>query len=310
MSFVSRRRRESAAPLRRPQLERDEAHQLFRRSRTLTGSTSSAVVSASEGRSRLRSPRLRVQDLARHRRIMVAMAMGSFVTAGGLLWLLDQYIVTAPVAFVTPETSRPAPLSTYQEIADEYLASRPLERFRFWLRPDALTGYMSSKNSEIDTVDLTNRSGLVSHTMTVALKRPLAKWQLGNAVYYVDGDGKAFRTNYYNEPSVIVDDQSGLPIASQQVLASSQLLSYIGRVVREVDRQQVGTVKRLIIPPAALKEIDVVLEGREYRLKFSTDRGVVGQVADAKAALRHIDQLSKQPRYIDLRIAGRAYYLE
>ena len=84
--FRSRRQRD--APVRRSAAAPSEGAEFFRRSRTLTGSTSTRVMSsAGEVHHDLRSPRQRHHELKRHRRTLSVAWLGSALVIGLMLWL-------------------------------------------------------------------------------------------------------------------------------------------------------------------------------------------------------------------------------
>lgn len=303
--FESRRRR--TRPVRRsPSV--DQRPSGFKRSRTITGSKSSQVLAASEKRGFLTSSRLTVQSLKKHRTLLAGAVIVSWFMVGGTIFLLDQYI--SHPQFRTNELAMEPQLSVALEsYAQEYFANRPLERFRFSLDQPQLRAYLSDKIPELEDIEIHNAAGLAANDALVTLRQPVAKWQLGEVTYYVDASGQAFERNYFSEPSVVVNDNSGLPPSDQRRLASRQLLHFIGQIVDGVNRSsRLGSVQEVIIPPASLKAIEITLEGEPYRVKLLTDRNIIPQVADMESAVSYLKARELAPRYIDLRVAGKAYY--
>lgn len=98
MAFRSRRARGSEA-VRRPQPESDAQRNLFRRSRTLTGSLSSQIIAANDTATHLRSPRHKETALRVHRRRVGWLLFGVVASAVVVLWLFDQLITTPDVTF-------------------------------------------------------------------------------------------------------------------------------------------------------------------------------------------------------------------
>ena len=305
--FKSRRRR-SSQPVRRSPGLSDSRYQGFVRSRTLTGSKSSQVSSASEKRGFLVSSRLKAQNLKKHRTLLVSAVVASWLVVVGLVYLLDQYI--AQPSFKSDEIAMERSLSAaLQENTQEYLSNRPLERFRFAIDRSQYLAYLTNKIPELNSIDLENEKGLANTSIKVGLRQPVAKWQLDGTTYYVDAAGQAFEKNYFREPSVRVRDNSGLPPSQQRRLASRQLLTFIGQIVDGVNKSpNTGNVKEVVIPPASLKSIDIILAGQDYRIKLNTDREVAAQVSDLRSAVRYIKENNLSPNYIDVRVEGRAYY--
>lgn len=302
MSFSSRRQRSREDKVRSPRLDMDAAGDIFRRSRTLTGSISSKVVSAVEQTSRLRSPRLEAHELKGHRRKLGGLLAGCILAAAGAAWCIDLLIVRI-------NTNNQA-ATRYLPSVQSYLDAHPLERIEPWLDKNGLSRAVQHQAPEVLSVDIDGRGGYARHGLTVTTRTPVAKWQIGSRLYYVDGTGVAFEHADGEAKNLVnVKDESGLPLATQQV-TSRHTMQFIGQVVAEVRLQAVGKVTEVILPPGLLKEIDVLLEGRGYRLKLYIDRDPSGQVRDMGNALRFIDQNAITPKYVDLRVEGKAFYRE
>lgn len=304
------RRQKSSAVVRRspPPAGNDQAY-AFRRSRTLTGSSSSQVVGAGEARAQLKSPRIKHHELRLRRRWLTAWLAGTLVAAAGCIWLLDQYIYKIDMISTTPPLLRKVDVKPYREAADYYFSSRPFERFRFALRRDQFASVLRSRLPEVSTVAVSGAKGLASTELTVALRRPVAVWQSDGNRVYVDQEGQTFKNNYYAEPSVVIEDQSGLSLDGKtQLVASSRLLRFAGKLVSGVDAAGIGSVQKVVIPLGALRQLDISLSGKPYRIKTQMDREPVGQVADIVSAVRYFDSHGVRPEYIDVRVEGKAFY--
>lgn len=240
---------------------------------------------------------------------MIVGVLAASAAAGLFIWLLDQLIVSLPLqsSLTLSEQSKHG----YENAANEYFSTRPMERFSFMLNSTQFSDYMAQKFPEVESAQTQNVSGLASYGLRINFRQAVVKWRIGDDVFYVDAAGEAYKINHYQiEPSVAVKDNSGLPVASQQLVASTRLLKFIGQTISLMNKQQVGTVKEVIIPPATLKAIDIVLDSQSYRIKMNTDREVEGQVLDAVHAVRFLQQHSISPPYVDVRVAGKAFYLE
>ena len=298
MAFNSRRQRQEN--IRTPNIP--AANSTFRRSRTLTGSISSQVIAAVESASQLRSPRLEEHDLRGHRRKLSGLLFGSLLLAGLCAWLLDTTIVViAPDS--TSKTSQ-----RHIELVDEYLQQRPLERLSVVLDQAHLTRFVQSKSPEVAALSVSGDNMFATHSVAVTERQPLAQWKLGNDIYVVDAEGVAYQETAINTAGLIqVKDETGLPLASQKV-ASRNTMQFIGRVVSQLQAQGAGNVAEIILPAGQLKELDVVLQGRPYRIKLHTDRAPAGQATDVLHALQHLDSTGTVPAYIDARVEGKAFY--
>ncbi|MBP7760906.1 hypothetical protein KA093_03880 [Candidatus Saccharibacteria bacterium] len=279
----------------------------FRRSRTITGSTSSQVVAASETRGTLRSPRLHIHDLHVRRRWLTLVLVSVICAGGAVVWLLDQYIVSPQLSLLGSTNDVAA--SRYASQLEGYLSSHPFERFEFALSRTAMEASLQRAWPEILHATLSNESGLVAHRLTIELRKPVVTWKIGDTSYLVDSNGVMFENSTLPQPPVVVKDESGLPASTQQI-ASRTMMQFIGQTVGQISAQGVGTVQEVIIPPATLRRVDILLVDRAYRLRLSIDRDVTQQVSDIRNALTYIDDHELRPQYIDVRVEGRAYYLE
>ncbi len=306
MAFIPRHQR-AKQPIRQPKTDSDVTQNTFRRSRTLTGSVSSAVRSSVEQSSNLRSPRLKEHDLRSHRRKLSLLLLGSLMASVLVVWLLDQVIVT-PTIHYQPATSR-ADTGRYASIINDYFNNHPEERFAFALNPDTFSAYMVQNAAEVSSAVVTNAPGLVRHDVLLGIRQPIAFWQIDNKQYYVDAGGNSFETNLLTAPSITVRDETGLPSTSQQIIASTKMMKYIGRVVNAVSKR-VAPVKEVILPPGTLKEVDIILDDRPYRIRLNIDRDPEEQANDVIAALQYLQVREITPQYVDARVSGKAFYKE
>ncbi len=303
MSFSSRRQRSQGHQTRTPRFDAANAGEaLFRRSRTLTGSVSSRIVSAVESTSHLKSSRLEEHELRGHRRRIGRLLAICLVAVGGCVWLIDSLIVTIQP---TDAASR-----RYTTQVDTYLNAHPLERLAPFLDQSMLLAVMRHDSPELSAIEVRGDTGFAQHSLSTTERVPVAKWQLGAKLYYVDKDGIAFEhAEFVPRELVSIKDESGLPVEAQQV-ASRRTMQFIGQVVAQVKAMSLGEVQEVILPPGLLKEIDITLKDRPYRVKLHVDREPSRQVADLRSALGAVEQQGIVPQYLDLRVEGKAYYTE
>ncbi len=306
MRFMSRTRTAETRRTRKAHLTTSSSDGVFRRSRTITGSQSATVSSVAERNSHIQSPRHHIQELRIHRRRIGISLVASLLIAGTLFWLLDHYIA-APRVVTTTSTS--ASTDIYSASVTKYFDTHPFERLDNVLRQANFLSTLQQQHPEIASATIHNDAGFVTHTVTLTFRQPIAIWQLGDTRYYVDRHGVLFEVYRGNEPTLHVKDESGLPVATQKV-ASKSLMEFIGYTVGEIHRQQVGEIAEVILPRGTLREVDIMMRGRSYRIKLSLDRDVSQQVSDMMHALRYVDNQRITPLYLDVRVEGRAYYLE
>lgn len=292
-------------PIRQPHFESDQGE--FRRSRTLTGSAADSVRAVNEsGLTQLKSDRVREHHLRRHRRKLGSYILALIVVIAGLGWLISQFVWSVD-AINSTAFSATAAKADYRQALTAYYAVRPLERFRFALNQPELYKYLAERYPEIKSADVSAGQLPLSGQLDLGFRQPLLVWQIDSTRYYVDASGVAFTNNYFNEPSLVVEDKSGLP-PQAGLVASSGILSFIGQVVSRVDQGRIGQVAKVILPPGKTHEIDLQLSGYRPIIKTQLDREPTGQAVDVINAVKYFRSHHKQPDYIDVRTAGEAYY--
>ncbi len=304
MAFRSRRIREKEQ-VRQPSVQTETNRYLFRRSRTLTGSSSAQVISANETGSQLISPRHKTTGLKARRRRIGLLLVASLSVVIFVAWLFDQ-LITAPTIVFQP-SSVTASHDRYQQLVQDYLNEHPLERFQFALNRDQFSYVMVQRAPELASAVLRNEAGIMSASVVLGARQPVAGWQIGDRQYLVDSSGISFEKNLLADPKISVRDMTGLPAVSQQIIASTKMMTFIGRVVGGVEAQ-LGTVKEIVIPSGTLKEVDLLFDDRPYLIKLNIDREPLGQVADIIAAVQHIQARGITPQYVDVRVEGKAFY--
>lgn len=302
--------RKRPVDIRQPRIEtQNDISYSFRRSRTLTGSSAPDVRAATEDRGQLRSSRLKEHDLRRHRRKLSAYLFISllFVVAAGIL--LEQYNGNdVSISTSTAEAStKPIDVGRYQQLASEYYAQRPFERFRFALDMEAFAASLRSRAPEIADARVVRGDGVLKGEVKLTFRKPVVSWTIKGERYYVDMNGEAFRINYFAEPTVSVADESGIdPTAG--VIASGRFLRFMGRVITLVDESKVATVTGITIPRGVTRQIDLSLSGVPYRFKTNLDRDPAGQAADIVSAYTYMTAKGITPAYVDVRVSSKAFY--
>lgn len=306
-SDVPRRRQASATdgPTRATPAELDTRY-AFQRNRTLTGSLASGVASVNEHKAELKSPRVHAHHLRRHRRNAFGALVAVLLAAAGLYVLVTQSIVSVTV---TSANSVGQDASLYQSKIHDYLAVRPLERFRFSLNTASLTTYLVAHDApEVAQVDSTvSANGLGKAAIHLTFRNPVVVWQTGSTRLYVDAAGNTFTRNHFSEPGVQVVDQTGIQAQNNQVLASDRFLAFIGRVIGRMKDNGL-TVTDIILPANTTRQVQVKVAGVSYPVKFSVDRPEGEQAEDAARSIRYLLAKGISAQYIDVRVSGKAYY--
>lgn len=287
--------------MRHAHISDDTGAYAFRRSRTMTGSSSDTVRAAAELHADLQSDRLKHHVLRKKRRHISVYLAVVLACAGSLTLMLNTFISSVVM------TNRTADDVSYQQTINKYLAAYPSERFSFALREDALLAVIQDKHPEVRTVAITAQPWLQPAQATIGLRTPIASWTIGATKYYIDNNGVAFQKNTAAEPSLVVEDNTGIDPTSTGAVASERMLRYIGRLVALL--QQKGLiVERLELPPSTSRQVDVRLEGKSYIIKTNLDRDPAGQVADIVEAVQFLTTKGITPAYADVRVSSKLYY--
>lgn len=289
----------------RAQERESEQHYIFRRNRTLTGSSSNHIDSAAALSGDLQSSRTHAHHLHLQRRKIMTMLGGIVVVCGFIGALIFNFTATPVVS--SPDNSVSLEAARYEKVLDSYLSNYPFERFRFVFSNERLNNYLQSATPEIERVRQEGFAGFGKSDFKIEMRKPVAGWVIGGKQYFVDAAGIPFEKNYYASPSVEILDQSGVPQETGTAIASTRFLAFVGRVVSEADARGL-IVEKAIIPSGTTRQLEVQIQGRGYPVKLSLDRGAAVQVEDMQKALQYFDSKGQAPRYIDVRVSGKAFY--
>ncbi len=285
---------------------KEQGKQLFRRGRTLTGSESSNIGSANELNASLRSPRAQGHHLVAHRRYLGGMFAIFILSAMILFWFLYEFTAGINVN-ASNASSAVLKSNRYERAITEYLAFRPFERVRTLIDHVELSNYMKSAAPEVDGVKSVRSGGFATTRFELVFRRPVASWLIGGERYYVDKTGVPFRINYFDEPKVKIVDNSGVPQIAGTAIASSNFLRFVGLAVDTSSTFDLQ-VTQAIIPEGTTRQIELRLSKKKYPVKLSLDRPVGEQIEDMKRAVDYLKKKGITPKYVDVRVSGRAYY--
>ena len=290
--------------MRQPHIVDHNDAYVFRRSRTITGSLSSAVRAVNETHADLRSSRLKTHELRLNRRKTGSLLLICLLVIGLLTGLLSQFVSSTKYADPLVQSSEQL---TYQQAVNDYLSTRPGERFYFSLKSSNLTASLQQKYPEIQQAEIESTGFLKPSQLKLIFRQPIASWNIRGKNYFIDASGLAFERNYYAKPVLAVEDKTGINPQDIGAVASERQIRYIGRLVALV--QQSGhRVSKIELPPQTSRQIDLVLEGRGYTIKTSLDRDPASQALDLVNAVKYFDSKSIIPQYVDVRVVSRAYY--
>jgi cell division septal protein FtsQ len=297
-------RRQNATTNERASESQLEQRYAFKRNRTLTGSASSRVVSTSESKAQLKSPRVEAHHLARQRRHIGGLLL--LVILGGLFLygLISQF--TAQVEVTTTDDTIQLD-GSYQKAIQSYFAQQPAERLRFLTNTAHLNEYLQTKTPEVKAVKVMGSAGIGVSAFQLTMRTPIAGWSIHGKQQYVDVTGTSFGRNYFAVPTVQIIDNSGIQVAAGQAVASNSFLGFVGQIVGLAQTRGYETTQ-VIIPAATTRQIELRLKDIPYSIKFSVDRAAGEQVEDMANGIDWMKRHSLTPQYLDVRVSGRAFY--
>lgn len=102
-------------------------------------------------------------------------------------------------------------------------------------------------------------------------------------------------------PTVEIIDEDGSGYITDKIKTAVGML--------EEDFQDLGyKVIKVIVPAGMTREVDVYLEGMDTYFKIHVDRSTSESAEDAVRMIDYLDKKDIKAKYVDVRIAGRAYY--
>lgn len=279
---------------------------IFRRNRTLTGTTSNRL-NSSGGSTDLRSPRVKAHNLASVRRKVFGVLVIVILSAGLLWWLISQFTAIPVVSVLDTSISKSVDTSKYEKSIQSYLESNPLGRLQFMLDKNSLSSYVSTDLAEVESVEQKGASGIGQTDFAITMRKPVAGWSIGDKQYYVDASGVPFDINYFDKPKVQIIDESGIALNEGVAIASNRFLSFVGRVV-SLSSSSGYAVTEAILPEGTTRQLEVRLQGVVPLVKLSIDRPVAKQIEDMSRAVKYFNDRGQSPQYIDVRVSGKAFY--
>lgn len=301
------RRREGEARAERPSSADLSQRYAFRRNRTLTGSSSASVASSNELNAELRSPRAHAHHLTMLRRkLLVSFVVVAFVVFG-LYILVSQLVATTAMTVANIGPLSPADQKQYSDAFESYYAARPVERFRFLLDEKALLSHIQASRPEVQALRIEPGAKLGEASVTITARQAIARWSIDGTNQYVDGEGVVFAKSYFGDPALQIIDNSGLQASQSKLVASNRFLGFIGRVIAKSDANGLD-VSKVTIPALTTRQVSISLVGQDTEYKLSVDRSAGNQVEDIARINRYLAAHQLSPGYVDVRIAGKAFY--
>lgn len=253
------------------------------------------------------SDRAQTHSLTTHRR-RVGLFFGIVLLFIVLIYFVINQITANYVVLInTKDTINNIDKSIYEQALIDYSKSNTSSRIRSLLNNDSLSEFMLENYPEIQSVNDSGKLDVFGTSYRFTFRKPVAKWQVNQNIYYVDSSGIPFEKNYFDEPTLNVVDNSGIKFDKGEAIASNKFLRFVGRVVTECTSRGYVVVEATI-PTDTTRQLNIKLKGRVTTIKLAVDRDIQNQVEDMNNAFLYLDSRSIYPEYIDVRINGKAYY--
>ncbi len=291
----------------RPSTEDLSNRYAFRRNRTITGSSSANVASSNELNAELQSPRAHVHHLTSLRRRLLFYFSVAATGAFGIYLLLTQLVASQTFQVSTVGLPPGSDTAAYNKAVDSYYAARPAERLRFALNQKDLLAHIQASRPEVKSIRVEQGGILGEAVIMVSARSPIARWSINGDNQYVDDQGIVFARSYFGDPGLQIIDNSGAQANNERLVASNRFLGFVGRVIAGSNSSGLK-VSSVTIPVATTRQITLSLVGKPTQYKLSVDRSAGQQVEDIARVDRFLTTRSINPAYVDVRIAGKAYY--
>lgn len=299
---IPRRRLEGA--VRFDDADADIPQQFTARTGYRRNQTVSSYKRTEEGESeRQKSHHLVIQRRKLSMVFMIVAAVAVLLLLG--LW---QFIGRPIAVFNDTAITAQVDATMYAQTIAGYVERNPAQRFRATVNEQALTQYVAETHGEVASVSVSQEFSLPSSVKFVlTFRKPVAGWHMQGKQYYVDREGVVFSQNYFATPKVTIVDESGITPEQGSAVASTRLLSFLGKIVDQAGERGY-IVTEATLPADTTRRVDVKLEGEQAKVRFSVDRGVGVQVEDMERALKFLQSKGQNVQYVDVRVAGRAAY--
>ncbi len=278
----------------------------FSRNRTISTSISNKVKGVNIVKSGIDSPRSHVHHLSiRRQKVTGALLLILLIII--VLWILiSNFTANASVSAVGVSLKK-SEADKYSKIIQDYMGQNPLARLSFLNNKKTFNAYVQSRASEVQSLSYDGMRQIGKTGFLIVFRKPIVGWVINNKQYYVDSTGVSFEANYFDNPSVQVVDNTGVPIQAGSASVSRRLLGFIGRVVAK-SNQAGYAVTKAILPANTMRELDLTINNGSTFVKFSIDRKIGEQVEDMSRAMLYFKANGITPSYIDVRVSGKAAY--
>lgn len=145
------------------------------------------------------------------------------------------------------------------------------------------------------------------NTITVAIteRQPGVVWVSAGENWEVDVEGVIIGAAGSNKPMATVVDTANIPVKPGDRVAPSRFVTFVEAISAQLPNKSGLSIVDFEVPESTSEVY--VKTNKNYIIKFDTTRTATDQLNDLVLVLKNLN--GKVPgQYIDLRVAGRAYY--
>lgn len=142
-------------------------------------------------------------------------------------------------------------------------------------------------------------------TVSIVERQPGVVWVSAGENWEVDIEGIIIGAAGSNKPMATVIDTANIPVKPGDRVAPSRFVKFTQDISEDLPAKTSLKIENFQVPESTSEVY--VKTNKGYSIKFDTTRPAADQLSDLALVLKNLNgKLPKQ--YIDLRVAGRAYY--
>ncbi len=239
------------------------------------------------------APRIRFGQKPRRLLLLV-------VAAGLVVWAGEHAFAVKTISVSSPGRAVEIKAETKKDVSASWRQQNLLT-----LDAGSLADKLQQADPLLSSVNV-RRSWPNGVVITAVLRQSGIGWSTGEQKYLLDRDGTAIGALPQASKLPMVTDGTNLPVNVGQRVASTKFVAFVTALVPALASHGIG-VTGLSIKDTTL-DLDVSTN-KGYYLVLDTGRGVDEAMSDLVPVLTLLAAQKKTPAsYIDLRIAGKAYY--
>lgn len=195
----------------------------------------------------------------------------------------------------------------YSKVVADYFTKRPLERLMFLLDDAQLDAFVQERSPEVRSVRLSRGDSMFRGNLKMVFRKPVAQWQSGGKVSFVDEGGVVFGKNVFSAPVISVSDQSGIETVAGQEIVNRRFLSFLGQALAHFKQHNLE-VSDVVLPEGSVRQVEFRIIDKPYAIRTTVDRSAGEQAGEAAKAIRFLSERGLSPGYIDVRVEQRVFY--